>query len=274
MHKWLIIAPILLLLIALYMIIQAAVYKTRYNNLEYGMGLRILHLTDIHINLLNISSARMRKTILSVNPDFILIGGDIIDRPKDLDKFAKWFKEIDIKLPVFAVFGNHEHTAFKKYPHLKKQFINTMKELDIRLLTNEVIFLQGKQDNDSDRSNKIALIGIDDIKTGAAVSYNIFNGLKNKCNCIVAFSHNPDISLHIPESSVDLLLLGHFHGGQIWMPFKLEYLLFRRDRLCQMGHISGFSTIRKNLIYINRGLGTVIVPFRFLSIPEVTVIDI
>ncbi len=274
MQKLFIIVPALLLLLIIYMFIQAAAYKVRYHNLEYGAGLRILHITDIHIDLLNISSARMKRTIISANPDFILIGGDLLDKPKDLERFAKWFSEMDIKVPVFAVFGNHEHTAFKRYPQLKKHFTDTMKELDIRFLTNEVVFLQGKQENDTDEPKKVALIGLDDIKTGVPVDNNIFDGLKDKCDCIISFSHNPDISLHISEDSVDLLLLGHFHGGQIWMPFKLEYLLLRKDKLCQMGHISGFSTIRKNLIYISRGLGTVIVPFRFLSIPEVTVIDI
>jgi predicted MPP superfamily phosphohydrolase len=106
-----------------------------------------------------------------------------------------------------------------------------------------------------------------------AVNNRLFQGLRQQSRCVLAISHNPDIVLHIPEDSVDLLIAGHFHGGQMWMPFKLEYLLLRKDKVSRMGHIKGFSVIRRNRIYISRGLGTVLFPLRFFSVPEVTVFD-
>ena len=139
---------------------------------------------------------------------------------------------------------------------------------------NETVFIQDKKADSSGKMKITALVGIDDIKTGEPFDNDILAGLRDKCDTVIALSHNPDISLQIPENSVDLLLTGHFHGGQIWMPFKLEYLLLRKDKLSKMGYIKGFATIRKNLVYINRGLGTVVVPFRFFSVPEVAVIDI
>lgn len=274
MLKWYIIIPLILLIIFIYMIIQAAIYKTRYYNLGFGAGLKFLHLTDIHINLLLVSSARLRKTIEKANPDFILISGDLIETPKNLEKFVKWFKGLNVTAPVFAVFGNHEHRCFKQNPSFKRMFVRVMEKLNIRLLTNEVVFLNGKNKTSSGETKKIALLGIDDFKTGKPVNDDIFTGLREKCDNIIAFSHNPDVSLYIPENSVDLLLTGHFHGGQIWMPFNLEYLLLRKDKLSRMGHKKGFVTIRENLMYISSGLGTVVVPFRFFSVPEVTVIDI
>lgn len=274
MLKWYIIASLLFALVFIYMSLQAAIYKTRYYNLKYGGGLRFLHLTDIHINLLLISSARLKRTIEKYNPDYILISGDLIEKPNNLEKFVKWFKELDIKVPVFAVYGNHEYRCFKQDPSFKAEFDNTMKQLDVRLLINQLIFLQGKKTDCSGTAKKIALVGIDDIKAGQPVNNEMFTCLRNQSDIIIAFSHNPDVSLHIAENSVDLLLTGHFHGGQIWMPFKLEYLLLRKEQLSRMGYIKGFATIRKNQIYISRGLGTVLIPFRFFSVPEVTVIDI
>lgn len=274
MLKWYIIVPFSLLMLFIYMFVQAAIYKTRFYNLNYGIGLRILHLTDIHINLLLISSARLKRTISKSDPDYILISGDLVEKPESLKRFVKWFKDLDIKVPVFAVYGNHEHRCFRQDPAFKNRFANAMKKLNIQLLVNETVFIKGKNAGSSVDAKEIALIGIDDIKTGEPFNSNIFSGLRKKCDAIIAFSHNPDVSLEIPENSVDLLLTGHFHGGQIWMPFKLEYLLLRKDKLSRMGHIKGFATIRNNLVYISRGLGTVLVPFRFLSIPEVTVIDI
>jgi len=274
MLKWYIITPLILLVVFIYMVIQAAVYKTRYYSLDFGAGLRLLHLTDIHINLLLISSARLRKTIKQSNPDYVLISGDLIEKPENMKKFADWYKGLDIRVPVYIVFGNHEHKCFRETPSFKDEFVNTIKKLDMHLLINEWVFIQGKRLDSSGKAKKIAVVGIDDLKTGKRVNNHIFTGLRDKCDTIIAFSHNPDISLYIPENSVDLLLTGHFHGGQIWMPFKLEYLLLRKDKLSRMGHIKGFATIRENLVYISRGLGTVLFPFRFFSIPEVTVIDI
>lgn len=271
MFEWYVAVPLFLLIIFIYMLIQASVYKTNYYRLDFGTGLRFLHMSDIHINLLLVPSFRLRKTIMKANPDYILISGDLIEKPANMDKFIKWYKGLGIKTPVFAVYGNHEHRCFKRYPSFRNEFDNKMKELNIRMLKNEVTYIEGKK---AGKSKKIALVGIDDIKTGEPVDNCIFTGLRSKCDKIIALSHNPDVSLHIPENSVDLLLTGHFHGGQIWLPFRIEYLLLRRDKLSKMGYVKGFSTIRNNLIYISRGLGTVLFPFRLFSVPEVTVIDI
>ena len=61
MLKWYITVPLSLLLICIYMLVQASVYATRHYNMNFGAGLRFLHLSDIHINLLVISSARIKE---------------------------------------------------------------------------------------------------------------------------------------------------------------------------------------------------------------------
>jgi predicted MPP superfamily phosphohydrolase len=94
-------------------------------------------------------------------------------------------------------------------------------------------------------------------------------------NCInIAFSHNPDLTLSLPKGQVDYFLCGHFHGGQIWMPFNLEFRLMRSEKLCRMGYRRGFHKINGINIYINRGLGNVVFPFRFFSVPEIAVLQL
>lgn len=271
--KLYLIIPALFILLFVYMFVQALLYRTRHYTLPTRKGIRLLHITDIHIGLLFISSGRMKKTIARVNPDYIIISGDLFDKPSEMDKFARWFEGLDIQVPVYCVLGNHDHNFLRKYHSFRGRFESLMRELNIRILKNETVFIETKRRTNS-AQKPVALIGIDDCKAGTPVKNEIFSGLSGKSDCIVAFSHNPDISLHIPPNSVDLLLAGHFHGGQLWMPFNLESLLLRKDRVSKMGYIKGFANIRKNRVYISRGLGTVLVPFRFFSVPEVTVFDI
>jgi len=272
--NWYLYAAGFLLLVFAYMFIQAVSYKTRFYRLPTNTGLRFLHMTDIHIGLLNISASRIQKTIRDANPDYILLGGDLIDKPRDLKKLMRWFSALDLHVPVFYTLGNHDHGCLKKSPDFRKEFMAAMKKLNIRVLINEAVLLKGKKkQNPESADNTVVLAGMDDIKVGTPVEPQFFEGLRDQGCCILAFSHNPDIVLHIPEGSVDLLVLGHFHGGQMWLPFKLEYLLLRKDKVSKMGHIKGFSVIRNNRMYISRGLGTVLFPFRFFSVPEVTVFD-
>jgi hypothetical protein len=288
--KWYIIAPATLLVILIYMFLQALSFKIRFFTLPSKANIRFFHLTDVHIRRLFISAKRIKKAIEKTNPDYILFSGDLLEKPEDLNKLEKWLKNINIKVPVYAVLGNHEHKCFREHPSFKNEFLGVMKELNIEVLNNDVVILKDNNGlistdkngiksldkNDLkplDKNGSMALIGIRDCKAGNLIDNRILLDLRKQYECVIAFSHSPDISLLIPENTVDILIVGHLHGGQIWLPFNLEYLILRKDNLSKMGYYKGFATIRGNRIYISRGLGTVLFPFRFLSIPEVTVFD-
>lgn len=275
MIKWYMFVLAASILLVVYMFLQAISFRIRCHTLSETAGIRFLHFTDIHIRRLFISARRIKKAIEKTKPDYILFSGDFLDAPKDLKKLVKWLGDIDIQVPAYAVLGNHEHHCFCAHPSFKNIFLKAMKDLNIRVLNNDVITLhRNNGEKVTDNTGSAALIGIRDYKTGYLINNKIFTGLREQHRYVVAFSHNPDISLHIPENSVDILITGHLHGGQIWLPFNLEYLLLRKDKLSKMGYYKGFATIRKNRVYISRGLGTALFPFRFLSVPEVTVFDV
>jgi predicted MPP superfamily phosphohydrolase len=73
--KWYILLAGFLMLAFVYMFLQALFYKTRFYRLPSNTGLRFLHMTDIHIGLLNISAGRIQKTIRRLTPIVSLSAG-------------------------------------------------------------------------------------------------------------------------------------------------------------------------------------------------------
>lgn len=242
--------------------------KSIVNFSTSSKGLKIAQLSDIHINNLYISGKRLVNALKQIKPDIIIITGDYIEKEKDIPKFIKFLKLITTEYPVYLSLGNHDHRALKHNKNLN-YFIDVIKKTGAHLLINSSTRL-------SKNGTTYNLIGIDDLKQGKPDIEKAFKGVMPSLNngCInIAFSHNPDMILSLPKDKVDYFLCGHFHGGQIWMPFNLEFKILRREELCKMGYRRGLHKINDINIYINRGLGNVIFPFRFFSVPEIAVLQ-
>ena len=58
------------------------------------------------------------------------------------------------------------------------------------------------------------------------------------------------------------------------MPFHIESRILRDEMLVKMGINRGLNEIDGKKFYISRGIGNVMLPFRFLSKPEVIIVDV
>lgn len=262
---YILIAAAVLLLAWMY-IESRWVQVVRVDLAEGGEGLKILHISDIHIDMLHIPSQKVRKVVKAENPDVIILSGDYINKPIHASIFLEYMQNVCKGYRTFMCLGNHDFRAYAKNPAGLGAFMREIQALQVEILHNRSVVVQkGK--------SLYNIIGIEDLRLGHP---DVEKALKG---CVpdapkIAFTHNPDLALEIPGKVVDYLFCGHFHGGQIWMPFNLEFFLLRDDKLCRMGVKRGLHKVNEIWLYINRGLGHAAIPLRFLSRPEITIFNI
>jgi predicted MPP superfamily phosphohydrolase len=262
----LIITIITVISVLIFMYFEARRLKVELLDHTFGSScLKIIFLSDIHINLLLVPIIKIANEISKQKPDLIIFGGDYIDNPKHLKKFLNFIDTLLIDCPMYMCYGNHDLETFKKHNGFKEVFDNEMISRNIKVLFNSSeTFIKNDQN--------FHIIGLDDVNVGspdieaATKDINEIKGIK------IGLTHNPDLVLQLSENKLDYLFCGHFHGGQIWMPFRFEFVLLRKDQLCKAGIIKGMHKLNGIIVYISRGLGCVLFPLRFFSRPELTVI--
>jgi predicted MPP superfamily phosphohydrolase len=87
---------------------------------------------------------------------------------------------------------------------------------------------------------------------------------------IIALTHNPDIFPTVPQS-VQLLIAGHTHGGQVNIPFVGTAIVpsdfgpkYSSGHLFENGHH----------LFVTTGIGTSILPVRFRVPPEIVILTL
>lgn len=229
-------------------------------------GLRIMHLTDLHINMTRITARKIREVVDAEKPDLILITGDYINKPIHAVDFLKYLKTFSKGYRTIICLGNHDIKAFKSNNAGLENFISEIEALQVEVLRNKTVIVEKS-------GKKYNIIGVDDLRQGSPDIEKAMIGYIPEAPKIM-ITHNPDLVLSIPGKIVDYIFAGHFHGGQIWMPFNLEFLILRDDQLCKMGICKGLKRINDIKVYMNRGLGNGVVPLRFLSRPEILICTI
>lgn len=87
----------------------------------------------------------------------------------------------------------------------------------------------------------------------------------------VLLAHSPDFMTWEKMDGIDLVLSGHTHGGQIRLPLlgaPLARISLGRK------YMSGSHKFGNTWLHVNRGIGTILLPMRFLCPPEITVIEV
>ena len=219
---------------------------------------RVVQISDVHLGLI-VGKSRLERILRQVKdarPDILVSTGDLVDgQMDDLEVLTDMFQNIPTTYGKFAITGNHEF-----YAGLDRALAFTEKA-GFTMLRGEGITV----------SNLLNVAGVDDparkryVPDGAASEKALLEKMPRE-KFTLFLKHQPVINSE-SLGMFDLQLSGHTHKGQIF-PFNLVTKLYYRMH-------TGLSKVNGNaLLYVSRGSGTWGPPFRFLSPPEVTVIDI
>jgi predicted MPP superfamily phosphohydrolase len=229
-------------------------------------GFRIVQLSDIHhspfLGMEEIAEAVHRANEL--RPDLIALTGDYVSHSRDyIDGCAQALGMLRAQHGVFAVLGNHDHWTDAE------RMAESLTRHGIRVLVNENVRI-------GLNGSYIRLAGVDDLMVKRDDLPRALRGSASSETRIL-LAHNPAIIREAARAGVDLVLSGHTHGGQInWRLLigredrKTARWLRRPSRRLMRGHAQLGST----QLYVNRGLGTVVVPLRYGCPPEITVIEL
>ena len=251
MNKCLILTFIILFVWAFFIEPNLLVVK-KYKSDKFG-GKKFVFVSDFHIS--KCDRGRLKRIVNLINkqkPDFVISGGDYIKghngtTTMDVEMIAEELAKINA--PVFSVLGNHDGW-FDKY-----RVKTALEKNGITVLSNSNKEFEG-----------IDIAGIEDLQTGMP---NIENALSGTVNPRILVSHTPDIYYDVKED-VDLILAGHVHGGQVRLPFIGSILVpseYGTRFACGDYNETG------NRMIVTKGLGTSILPVRFLTLPEIVVIE-
>lgn len=227
-------------------------------------GLRIVQISDIHSGSFASSKPmqEVRRIIENLQPDIILITGDFVNfQPEELNITFPELKKLTAPLGVYASIGNHDHyMSINSHELLKKG----IRDSGINLLvnSNSIISVDG---------SKLNIAAIDNTGLGQKFGRidEALQGL-NKAYPTILMAHDPtfwDNEIRCKIPSVDVMLSGHTHGGQVGVHILGEDLSFARMVYKQW---AGMYYDNNQVLYVNRGMGMVGPPIRIAIEPEIT----
>lgn len=220
-------------------------------------GLRIVQLSDLHIVRLGKREARALRLIERVKPDLILLTGDYIEddgitpgehTPTACAKEAARFaSHLHARCGVYGVRGNWDPPWMTK--DLERACVRT---IDGAFVTFEV------------RGMPLTLA------CASVFDPDGRGAPPDRAVPTIVLTHYPDTADRLAEAGapVDIVLAGHWHGGQVCWPF------FGPFDASHMKYPAGLYPVGDIQLYVSRGLGMHSSAVRFNCPSEVTLITL
>ncbi|ETP71696.1 putative phosphohydrolase [Lachnospiraceae bacterium JC7] len=262
---------------------------------------RFVFLSDLHEKEFGKDNRELIEKIDELDPEFILIGGDLIKshkihknrKYKDKDSVSvsvSLLEKLSKKYKIYFSYGNHEQRLFQKagFDDCKDavkydkyiQDISKERAEELKSALTKVCVL----DNSSVSFEDFDITGIILpmkyyapllFRKGEELQENELKelvGTPEKDKFHIMMIHTPMHYKKVIEHGADLVLSGHYHGGTIYIPYfgalmTPQFQFFVKECAGRLKYKDG------DLI-VNRGLGTHSVNIRINNRPEISLITI
>lgn len=247
-------------------------------------GFKIVAIGDIHGGSNAVDEEKIREVVAASNaqnPDLVVLLGDYVSQ---LDYWSSR-GDRDLKMPmgivadslaglkakygVVAVLGNHDDAYDSSH------VINELRAIGYATLEDEIYAV------DDGRGHKIRILGLRDqlhVQNWAAYSNHLRDVIAEDGSSgpIIALEHSPDVlpivtgDLSI-SPDLKLMLAAHTHGGQVWLPLIGSPIVpSSYGQKYARGHVQENGVD----MFVTTGIGTSILPFRFMVPPEIAVVTL
>ena len=222
-------------------------------------GLRVAHLSDLHLGMPSRGRRAVDEAVRWVaarRPELVCVTGDLLARQAGLPELERLLRELG---PCLVVLGNHDF-ADSRDPFSQRVDPGVFAALEgVVVLGDEAVEVEL-------RGQRVQIAGV------APETYALRRAephlLSDRDAALrILLCHFPGIARLIPPGSFELILAGHYHAGQIVVPFPGGGLNLAHPRIRD---VQGVYRYGSTSLHVSPGLGTTFVPFRFFARPEVT----
>ncbi len=251
-------------------------HRLRLTSLEVNVSglppdappIRLLHLSDIHLERLTRREERLLQLIQSAQPDLVVITGDYLNlsynrNPQAISQVRSLLAKIHAPCGVYATLGSPPVDV----PEIAAAHFENS---HIHLLREDVMEL------DLGRGRALSLLGMDcthDMEFDGQ-RFSALAAQKNGRGPSLLLYHSPEMMPLVQQYDVDLYLCGHTHGGQVRLP---GYGALITSAVTGKRYEMGRYTENGTTLYVSRGIGLegMSAPrLRLFCPPEITLVTL
>ena len=221
---------------------------------EAFQGFRMLHLSDLHLDLDEAINASWLSRVGELEFDICVITGDFRaetagDRMPAMRALASVVPRLGDR--IYACLGNHDDIEMTSY----------LEAFGVRVLLNEHAVIE-------QNGEAIFLAGIDDPHFYETENLErAVSGIPAEATKVL-LSHSAEPYRKALACGVDLMLSGHTHGGQLCLPGGIAVMRNVRHPRSMSKGAWAYHELRG---YTSTGAGCSMVPVRMFCTPELTV---
>lgn len=219
---------------------------TKTFTLSDNPTVRVVHISDTHYKGEREYLSKVVNHINSLNPDVVCFTGDLAEE----DPYYEQALDVlsGLSAPLVCAPGNHDPFVGDG----RRKIDEACRSLGGAYLVDSFVTFTN--------------LGL---TISGTESPSRIPGLDEQQPLSIVITHYPEIAAKIDSESIDLVLAGHSHGGQVRLPFIGALIL--PDNVGS--HDIGLDRNRVTPLYVNPGLGTFVYRIRFLCRPEITVFN-